>query len=590
MNKKKILLLVWGGLLIVTGWLWWTLVRRPTPVNLAELVPEHSLLYFEAQSLPDLYRAVTQSHFWQESCTALNVPDQFLYVGQTLDWLEGNPLGPDELVIGERAQIGLTVSGFELERVPALQPGEPLETSLTLRGTLLLKTHTTETRTQRFCENRLPLLARKIFGSNPVRETLSLENQAVQRFRAQGSEKALWAGCVGDLILISNDEASLKACLASATRQAAGLAATGLCRSAQISLKHEEATCFGFITPTGVGRLAALGLALVVPKFGQSEAELVTQAVSNVNQGIAFSTMVENGLFVDKSIILLQPDLVDGLRPLVQVTATENRIREVLPADAASTSIVNLSRPGSMIDAVHAYVSAHSNVAVSFALRQALNGLGETFGINPKETIGDAFGTEFGLVKFRQSESTGWVLQTRNRVRLLPTVDRYLRFGNATLENQTYRGLELAVSSHPDQRTAVFLGDFLILAPLPAVKHCCDAFLDGKTLAQQGIPSGALPTGGSGVSFLRSIDTDPHETEMFILLLAKISRAGDATPRRLNDPKIKDLLQRVPPATSVVELHSDGIYSETRSAVGRFGRLAAFFGPEPSLTPTITPN
>ncbi|PYS82250.1 MAG: hypothetical protein DMF67_13710 [Acidobacteria bacterium] len=60
---RRVLFVVFVLAVAVFAWLWWT---RPVRVDMAAYVPADSLIYFEANSLPEIVSAVTSTDDWRE--------------------------------------------------------------------------------------------------------------------------------------------------------------------------------------------------------------------------------------------------------------------------------------------------------------------------------------------------------------------------------------------------------------------------------------------------------------------------------------------------------------------------------------------
>ena len=54
----------------IFAWLWWT---RPVKVDMAAYVPADSIIYFEADSLPEIFGAVASTDDWREFAPAAGV-------------------------------------------------------------------------------------------------------------------------------------------------------------------------------------------------------------------------------------------------------------------------------------------------------------------------------------------------------------------------------------------------------------------------------------------------------------------------------------------------------------------------------------
>jgi hypothetical protein len=384
----------------------------------------------------------------------------------------------------------------------------------------------------------------------------------------------------------SNEETSLRACLECRDGRRAVLADLPALQIARDSLFGDQTLVFGFAGPRGIGQLLRLGSVFIPERIRETAFALSDEALTAAVPGLAYSAQVENRHVTDKYFLLLKPELAAALRTHVRPPDKPIRVFEVLPSDFADCMAATIQDPPGVVEKTLQHVSANSNVAAAFALRQTLNALGERLGLGPKESLSGTIGDEIALVKLTSDSPPILVVEARNRVRLLGPLDRYLRTDGATLTNENHRGLEIAASSHKDQRAATFLGDFLVLGTLPQLKTVGDAYLDGKTLARIP-PVKAWPHDSNAkASILHTYRNDIEDLETTVLAVARLSRAGNAGRERLLDPAIKKALAELPPAFGGTELQPDGIHAETHSAIGNLAILAYMIGPEPPLTPT----
>src|ERR1041384_453435 len=119
----RTLLLVAGTLvLLLAAWLWW---NRPQPVDMAAYAPADALIYLEANSLPDIFNALTSTDAWRALAPPAGLKtrlDQFGWLSHIAAW---TGIGTADTVVLSRAQVAIVVMGFdaaeESEQTPSLQ-------------------------------------------------------------------------------------------------------------------------------------------------------------------------------------------------------------------------------------------------------------------------------------------------------------------------------------------------------------------------------------------------------------------------------------------------------------------------------------
>ncbi len=605
--------LLGAALLLIGAAVYFAFGRKPVRVDMARFAPADALLFVEAGDLPETSAKLTQTLFWKELRPAIGFPDQLLYLGSGAGFAGQFDLGPDEARLLGRAQWAVVVTGVTTEGKPVVtpssttsapkpekkdepgrgekpKPGESdgtlgLELSVTPRLAVIVKSNLSSGAVERLAAARLPLLAKKLFGADPVRDDTNYQQIPVLRFRAPGSSKALVAAVVGDILFVSNDEPTLQGCLDVAAARKPALADLPALAPARAAVRGSDAALFAFVSPAGIARLGQFGFGFLPESVltNPSAQALVETAVKGMTDGLAYSANIEDGRVTDRYLFTLHPEAAASLRPHAGTLPRPPRSLELVPGDGVTAcSVTAVARPFEALDKTQQAISARSNVAVAFILREAFNALRAKYGLGPRDTLDDALGGEITHVTFSEKASV-WMFQVKDRVRVLPVLDRYLRADTATISNETVNGVELVVSSHPDGRAAGFLGDFLIVGPKPALL---------KLIQERGRSASGLTAlfrekqaadNAPVISF--SMKNDREELEALTLAIAKISHSGDATPARLQDPAVRKVIDGQPPAVGKTELRDTGLYTETRSAAGNFALFAALVGADEPVKP-----
>jgi hypothetical protein len=592
--KKALLIVAVGAAAVGAAYCYW--LFRPLPkTDLARLAPGDALAFVEFGDLPGVLNDLQTTEFWERTRPAIGFPDQLAYVGESAGALRQLNLGPDEAVILSRAQWALAVTGFTVEgKGSETSPG--IEVSVTPRCTLIMHPRSSPARMARAVESRLPLLARKIFGADVAAAETPGRDGPILRFHKPGQPRTLLVAVRGDVAFFSNDEASLQACLDAQSARRASLSESDALARGRRAVQGDDATVFAYVSPAGLSKLAQVGLGVLpdasavagsVSVNGQ-ERPLPDAAMAGLTDGLAYGARVENKRVTDRYHLLLSPELAGRLRAHFVADRKSLRALEILPANVVSYTTLVIRRPVDMIEEAQAAVSARTNAAVAFLLRQLNVAMRDRYGLGPRETLENVLGEEMAIASLDERSSAVCLIEVRDRVRILPVLDRYLRAAKFTLKNESYRGADLVVSAHPDKRAACFIGDFLAVGTAEQLHVLIDAQADGVTLSKSPSAPFRAPAAGDG-AFMHAMRSDRAELESLTLAVAKLAHAGDATRARLADPAVREALDAQPAALSKTELRADGIYTETRSAAGNFARLASFVGEDAPIVGTPAP-
>src|SRR4051812_19150718 len=136
-NVRRALIIL---LLLVAAAFVWLWLTRPEKVEMAAYVPADSIVYFEADSLPEIFDGVTSTDAWRELARASGVEPAQAQSGWINSLISFTGIGPSDAVVLSRAQVAVTVLGFEA--------AEESDTTLRFspRATLVAETHTSEWR------------------------------------------------------------------------------------------------------------------------------------------------------------------------------------------------------------------------------------------------------------------------------------------------------------------------------------------------------------------------------------------------------------------------------------------------------------
>ncbi|MCS7079658.1 MAG: hypothetical protein NZ585_06370 [Chloracidobacterium sp.] len=573
-----------ASFVLVGGLLWWWLQPQPSPPDLARYSPREALLFIEMTSLPAGLRRLETLAFWQAIHPAIGVPGQLTDIltgARLVEWLD---VGPAEARLLARARWGLVVTGFAAEVVPPesqppLKPpdGDGATLDVTPRLVLCLTSGLPVEQTTAVARNCLPLVARKLFGGDVQFSEQTHHSALLLCFRhVERPTTALWAAVVGGALLLANDEAALRACLDAAAGRRAALADLPAFRRARQTVGGEQALLFAFANPAGLD--AALRLRSSRPSIGGKllvngqEQSLTASLLAGLLEGLGYGLDVQDGTTLERYHLSLHPQLVAELQPHL-AQRLDASLAAGLIAYTNGVAVLGLSRPLTALDRLQTAVAARSNAAVAFVARELVAGLRERYGVRPHEPLDDALGDQWLLLSPASAPDGGTVLgvRVRDKARVLPTLDRYLRADGAGLVNPspTYLGVPLVVSTHRDRRAACFLDDWLFVGDQAALER----FLNQRRSGAPPPPLPPLPA----EAFLHRCYRSQVDLNTATLALIALMRAGDPTPARLEEPAVRRAIEQQPPAMGYFRLQADGFYGELRSPIGNLAYLASFF-------------
>ncbi len=582
--------------LALVGILLWMLWLRPRPAlsDLAHYSPQETLLFIEAGSLPIGLRRLEDLSFWTDIKEAIGAPGQFddvLRGGRLIEWFD---IGPAEARLLARARWGLIVTGVTAEvtpppvaapsntssqnkpAAPATSEGTILD--LTPQLTLCLATGLAPAELMSLTQKQLPLVARKLFGQDPQRSEHTYEGTQILCFRSPSHpEAALWAAMRGDLLFLANHEAALQGCLDVADGRRPALAGLPAFEAACQAVSRQQSWLFAFINPLGLE--VALRLRQGLPSASSTvvangrEQSLLTALLTGLSNGLGYSLDVQAGQVVERYHLALHPNIVAALRPHLRPALAMPRVERFLSPSGGLT-VIGLTQPLAALDQVQLALAARSPAPVAFLSRELVAGLRERYGIRPKEALDDFLGEQWLIIDPGRGTPTNLIfgVPVRDRTRLLPTLDRYLRADGASITNMSLgtTSIPLAASTHRDGRAACFLDDWLFLGNRNALEQVLPQAVAGVRQ-----PSARPTWHGTPDAFLHRINQPREDLERATLALITLTRAGDATPSRLGELAIRHAIERQPPATGYLQLRDDGCFGEMRSPLGNLAYLTS---------------
>ena len=562
----RTLLLIAGSLmLLLAAWLWW---NRPQPVDMAAYAPADALIYFEANSLPDIFNGLTSTEAWRALAPPAGLKTdatQFGWFSRVAAWTGA---GPADVVVLSRAQVAVVVMGFDA----AEEPEQALH--IKPRAALVVETHTSQRWAQAAVEKLIGDYARRTYGDVQVERKQSGDASLATWPNPRGGLPIVVA-ISGSVAVIGNDEATVQACLAVRRGERPALTSDPQLAEMRARMRSDDALVFGYVPAAGARRLLAVVALAYAGRLADDQraqsaaATLLPQLANRLLGGAAWSTRVQDGAMTDTYFITVPNGVSPRLRDAL--TAAEpppNGAAALLPADVSQLTRYNFHEPEMAWRELQAALSSQLDITIAPLVTRFLDEALKPFGIaDPHEFLRSA-GPELSTVRLDESGLL-LVAAVRDREALRAQVKKQL--GSARVEHNA--DAELWLSTDEERGAACFVGNYLILGSADDVRRCLAARASTHTLtASSGFTRAATSITTNDPAGIVSFTDEREAMRSFITLLARqrALRANNVP----NDAAFRRALDERAYSVSETRPVEGGFEKRTRSAFGQFGTLA----------------
>jgi hypothetical protein len=581
-TKRNLFILAIVGSLLAAGLFYYFYFNRNqwNRIDLAQYAPASAVAFIQIDSLPDLLSGLTSTDAWRKLAPALGLSNQLEHLGSMTEFLASTGLGPEEAVLLARAQYAIIVDGLDLQthEIPS-QGGQELE--LVPRLVFLVETHAAPERVEQHLLSRVELLAHRIYGSEIDATEQEHRGVKLKVFRARELDRQLVAAQHGSLLLVGNQVESLHSCLDVLLGGSAKLGQDPNLKQARERLGG-NLPLFAFVNGTSASRLLQLGSLSLYGGLGKegSEAdsgELAKAISAQILNGIAYGANFKDGQVIERYLTLLKPEIVDALQNAVKPAADKPEII-TLVSGMDNFTLLHIDQPDEALEKVLAGVSANVNVVISFALRRLVIDLSRQYGIDPDDPIGALLGNEIALVKSFDSEDPKFTLlvEVNDKVKLLPTLGRYLRHDGGQVKSEEYQGIEIISGTGREERAAAFLGSYLALSKRDQIKAVIDAWKRAGSTAIERARIDEVFQRRDEQALVISSRIESQSAGELMLGLSRLLRATDGSREILKESRAQTAMSQLPASVSTARIISEGILIETESPLGAFTSLSGF--------------
>ncbi len=568
---QRIALAIFALVVLTAAWVWW---NRPETVDMAAYVPAETLIYLEANSLPEIVSGLTSTDGWQ----ALAAPAGLNPNIGRLGWLSRisawSGIGSAETVVFSRTQAAVAVLGFDVtEESSTVRDIKP-------RIALVAETHTGARRVQAAVTKLVGSYARRKYGE-PIVQQPDADAATFLTWTTPDGKRKIVAAIWESVAIIGNDEETVRACLAVRRGERASLTDDAQLAEMRLRMNANASLAFGYVSPAGARRLLETAAMIYLGQLSTDQsaqsaaAILIPQLAGRILGGAAWSSRLAEGAVLDNYYFNLQNELAARLQTSL-ATSGERRLRaaDLLPADTSQLTIYNYREPEAAWRGLNAAISSQLEITIAPFVGRFLDGLLveslRPFRIDEPHDFLRAAGPEIATVRLGgEGESLVLITSIRDRDALQSLVRKQLGAG---AKSQRVGETELLVAADEERGAAGFVGDYLIIGGAEDVRRCLQERGAARTLASAGaFQQAARFAGANEASNVVTYTNDYDPARRFITFIGRQSGARNAPP---NAAALQRSLSALPYSVSETRLVEGGFEKITRSSFGQFGALA----------------
>jgi len=600
-SKSKLIVLVLLVGLLTSGFIYYKYITLITKKDMAEYVPNSAAAFLEVNSLSNLFTELTKTKAWQQFAHNFSISNQVEYLADAANIVSFTGLGLNEATLLARAQYVVVLDGLKIEtklvntsdkKQVLEEPKESKESKESETGelevipqlALVIETHSNKV--EEYLSNRVNLLAKRIYGDNITSREETFQNIKIKIFQVPNTERQIVTAQKGSVMIIGNSKNTVENCLAVLLGQKASFKQDPYLKLAREKLSKDSAI-FGFVTGKTVASILQISTNILPESLVKNNEQGLPSIISEqLIDGIAYSVSFDNKEVVEKYFTLVKPDLASKISSIVKPIANQDlTLTNKLMPKSLDFTVFFLQEPAQLIEELITAISAHTNVVVSFALRQLVINLGKQYGIEPTEPIGNLISNENALIKLPNNDKFLFLLKVKDKLKLLPTVGRYLRKGSTEKVNsEEYKSLEIVTSPDKEMQAIAFLEEYLVVGTRSQLIKFIDIWQQEQKTQAYNLE---LVKNNPSAIFL-SHKLENQKVGEFFLNLSRLLRTTDGAREILSTEPIKSLLAQTPASISVGYFLDEGLMIEKRSPLGVFTWLSNLISPTEELKESET--
>ncbi|HEV2882539.1 MAG TPA: hypothetical protein VGX24_14765 [Pyrinomonadaceae bacterium] len=570
---QRIALSIIALLVLLAAWVWW---NRPETVDMSAYVPAETLIYLEANSLPDIVTGLTSTDAWQSLAPPAGLSPNFGKVGWLSRLSAWSGIGSAETVVFSRTQAAVAVLGFDVtDESSTVRDIKP-------RIALVAETHTGARRVQAAITKLVGNYARRKYGEPSIQQQDAGATTVITWTTPDGKRKII-AAISESVAIVGNDEETVRACLAVRRGERASLADDAQLAEMRLRMNANASLAFGYVSPAGARRLLETAAMIYFgqlpsdPNAQSAAAILIPQLAGRILGGAAWSSRIAEGAVVDNYYFNLQNELAARLQTSL-ATSGERKLRaaDLLPADTNQLTIYNYREPEAAWRGLNAAISSQLEITIAPFVGRFLDELLveslKPFGVDAPHDFLRAAGAEIATVRLDdEGESLLLIASIRDREALQSLVRKRLGAGAKSLR---VGDAEMLVAADGERGAASFVGDYLIMGGADDVRRCLQERAASRTLGAAGaFQQAARFAPANDASNVVTYTNDYHPARRFISFISRQSGARSSSSTPPNAATLQRSLSALPYAFSETRLVEGGFEKTTRSTFGQFGGL-----------------
>ncbi|MGB8510251.1 MAG: hypothetical protein WCD76_17875 [Pyrinomonadaceae bacterium] len=567
---RKILIVMATLALVTVIWLWW---NRPEPVDMAAYVPADSIVYIEANSLPDILNGIVSTDAYRELAPAAGIKSDFGKISWLSRFAALTGIGPSDAVVLSRSQVAVAVLGFEA----AEESSDILK--IIPRTALVAETHSSTWRARAAIEKLAGDFARRAYGSPSV-ERKELDGVPFIIWHSPVSaRRRIVAAVSGSVVVVGNDESAVQACLAVRRGERPSLAANVELQAMRERLDARHSIGFGFAPAGSAARMVEIFAPVFVTQFTdnpQIQSALAVQLpllTMRVLGAGGWSARLIDGAIEDRYFLAPSEKVAPILSStLIAADSGDSGVSELLPAGTYQISRYTLRAPAAAWQGFYASLSSQVDVAQAHIIERALEALLKPYGIESPRDFLNAAGNEIVTAKIENaSERKLLLVVVRDEAAMRAQVRKRLGVNART---KPVGSDELLVSDDPERGAASFVGNTLLMGDEEDVRRCLETHAGGSRLKDAEDFRSARSGFSPAPPFASTMTEDKSAAGSLVNYFVKISgsRAGANA-----GVSLKDALARRPYSVSETRFDGEGFFKTTHSSFGLFGELISRF-------------
>lgn len=571
-SLRKWLALIIALVAIIAVWVWW---NRPQKVDMTGYVPADSLVYLEADSLPEIVKGLSETDAWKALAPPAGIRSDIGEIGWLSRLSAWTGIGSAETVALSRSQIAIAVLSLE-----AADAGETLK--IKPRYVIVAETHTSEWRMREAFEKRVGDFARRAY-KDPAIERKKIDDVELVMWKAPAGDRQIVAAVAGSVAVIGTDENSVRTILAVRRGERPSLTGSQLLEEMRRRVDGGRALAFGYVSPQGATQLLEVGIAAYAgqisnnPQIQGAIASRLPQLTNKLLGGAGWSARFVNGAVEDRYFLALQNGVAERLRePLASAGDSTIEASRLLPPETYRLTRYNYRDPSAAWRGLNAAISSQLDalgaVSVSILLKAAL----QPYGIEEPESFLASIGSEIVTASLDdRGSSTVTIVEVKDEKTLRAFVTRRL---GPKPKTERIDDAELLISRNEERGAASFVAGHLLMGSEANVRLCLDSRAQGQTLGtaaafQQSL---RLASNSPGTASAITFTDDDASARSFTTAIA--SQAA-ARARPFNQEETERALKQLPFTVSETNLIEGGFEKTTHSAFGQFGTLVSQFSP-----------